>query len=125
MKNLIKYAGLTIMVLITMIVVMDINGVTTRQTEIEEGLTSSMYSTLKGTNVYKMYDISDEEMSAELLRNLAENVNTDSTLDVYVNGASNKGVLDVTLQASYNHLNGQADDIFARKTLIYDSVPVE
>lgn len=125
MKNLIKYAGFTIMALITIIVVMDINGVTTRHTEIEEGLTSSMYSTLKGTNVYKMYAISDNEMSAEFLRNLAENINTDSTLDVYINGASNKGVLDVTLQASYNHLNGQADDIITRKTLIYDRIPVE
>lgn len=125
MKNLIKYAGITIIALITLLVVMDINSVTTRQIEIEEGLTSSMYSTLKGTNIYKMYDISDDEMSAELLRNLAENINTDSTLDVYVNGASNKGILDITLQSTYDHFNGQTGLLTTRKTLIYDSVPVE
>lgn len=125
MKSILKYSGLTVMAIITLLITMDINSVTTRKDEMEESLTVSMRNTLKATNIYSMYEISDEEMTAEFIRNFADNVNTDSDFDIYINETSTQGIIDAKVRSKFKHLNGENGSKEVRKTLISEEYPKE
>lgn len=123
MKGIVAVSLIGLMGVATLSIAMDNSTVTTRKAELEDTLTTSMWNTLKASNIYQMYDVTDQEMSAELLRNIAENMNSDSALDIYIYERSNKGILDVELQGSFKHLNGQTGIRETRKTLVYDKIP--
>lgn len=123
MKGIVAVSLIGLMGVATLSIAMDNSSVTTRKAELEDTLTTSMWNTLKASNVYQMYDVTDQEMSAELLRNIAENMNSDTSLDVYIYERSNKGILDVGLQGTFKHLNGENGIRETRKTLVYDKIP--
>lgn len=125
MKGILSVTLLGLIALMTLGITMDVNATTNRKNELQDTLTSSMWSTLKASSVNKMYDLNKQEMSAELLRNIAENVNTDSTFDVYIYDADVEGLLDVKLRSNFTHLNGEHDKREVRKTLILEKTPTE
>lgn len=123
MNKLIVFSSLSIMALISIFAVMNTNSNTDRKAEIEDSLTISMRDTLKATNVYKMYNINDQEMSAEFLRNFAQNINTDGDMDIYINESSTKGLLDVKVRETHTNINGKQTSEETRKTLILEITP--
>lgn len=120
MKNAIKFACLFLMFMCVILVSVDMFGVQDRKQELEESVSLSMRNTLKASNVNKLYDVSDEEMSAEFIRNLADNINTDSALDIYINELSLDGIIDTKVRATFTHVNGQQGTREVRKTLILE-----
>lgn len=125
MKGIAAVSLLGLIALMTLGISMDISSVTNRESELDDTLTTSMRNTLKASNINKMYVITEAELSAELMRNIAENINTDAAVDVYIMDSSLDGLLDVNLSASFDHLNGIHDTKSIRKTLLVEKTPSE
>lgn len=123
MKSIVKYGCLGFCVTILLLFCIDQTQQIERKQEIEDGLSISLRDTLKASTYSPMYNVSDKEMSAELLRSLAQTINTDGNFDIYIYGKSNKGLLDVQLVENYKHMNGKQGLKSIRKTLIVEDIP--
>lgn len=118
MTSVIKYSLLFIMFVCVLLICLDINSIDTRKTELQQTAEISMRNVLKGTTINKMYPMDDDEMNVELVRNIADNINTDSDLTINVLDINNQGLIDLNLITSFTHLNGVKDNRSIRKTMI-------
>lgn len=118
MKSVIKYSLLFIMFVCVLLISMDINSIDTRKNELQQTAEISMRNVLKGTTINKMYPMDKRLMNAELVRNIVENVNTDSDITINVLDINNRGIIDLNLISSFTHLNGVKDSRSIRKTMI-------
>lgn len=75
---------------------------------------------LKANNINKIYELSEEEMTIELIRNIGSNTNVDKNMDVYVHDVKEEGLIDVSLKSTFEHLNGKEDVRTVRKTMIVE-----
>ncbi len=125
MKIILKFSALYLMLLLTMLVMLDISFVRQRNTEMKDSLSNSMRTVLKGSNINVMYEMDENDMQVELIRNFAENINTDSDYQVQVLSVDKEGLLDVKVISSYEHLNGTLDTDEFRKTMIVEEVSNE
>lgn len=91
----------------------------------KDSLSNSMRTVLKGSNINVMYEMDESDMQVELIRNFAENINTDSDYQVQVLSVDKEGLLDVKVISSYEHLNGTLDTDEFRKTMIVEEVSNE
>ena len=78
MKSIIKYSTVFIMFVIALLVTMDINSTSQRKAEANDSLSTSERAVLKAASINKMYEMTESDMKIELVRNIAENINTDS-----------------------------------------------
>lgn len=124
MKSILKYSVLLIMFSITLLVVLDIQASSERYREAQDGLAVSMRNTLKGACIHVMYPMSEEDMEAEFIRELADNMNTDSDLEAAVLAVDKQGLLDVILTQSYAHLNQVNEHRAIRKTMLVEQYPI-
>lgn len=125
MKSIIKYSFWYIMASCTLLIVINIGNTTVRSNEAEDSTAISMRNTVKGVTLTKMDELSEEEMRTTLIRDLIQNTNTEETLEVVINKASTKGLLDLKLRSHYKNLNGEDGISETRKTLILEETPVE
>ncbi len=125
MKIILKFSALYLMLVLTMLVMLDISFVRQRNTEMKDSLSNSMRTVLKGSNINVMYEMDESDMQVELIRNFAENINTDSDYQVQVLSVDKEGLLDVKVISSYEHLNGTLDTDEFRKTMIVEEVSNE
>lgn len=120
MKSILKYAGLCVLFLCSLLIVNDISSTTIRKEEMEEALQLSMRNTLKASTYSPMYDVYKQDMNIELIRNLAENINTDGDFEVIIHHSDPIGLLDVKLRTLFTHNNGQAGMRELRRTLLVE-----
>lgn len=123
MKSLIKFAGLFFMFLCTLLVMMDIDNVTARKSEVEDALSLSMRNTLKASNISPMYEMDSSHMRSELIRSFAENINGDGTFEVSIYEADSKGILDVHVKETFLHNNQQMGEETLHRTMIVEDYP--
>lgn len=120
MKSILKYAGLCVLFICTLLTVHDISSITIRSEEMEEALQLSMRNTLKSSTYSPMYEVSEQEMKIELIRYLADNINTDGDFEVIIHQSDPIGLLDVKLRTLFTHDNGQNDMRELRRTLLVE-----
>lgn len=121
MRTIFRYAIFFMLFVITTLVVMDINSTSQRKTEMYDSAEISMRTVLKANNINKMYPMTASDMETELIRNIAQNVNTDSGMDIGILEINTKGLMDITLTSEFTHLNGQADKRTMRKTMLVET----
>lgn len=121
MNSIIKYGVLLISFTISILLLMDINSISQRKGEMEDAVEISMRNALKAAGINKMYQVSEEGMEAELLRELASNVNTDTDYTLRIFDVSVDGLLDVELVADFAHMNGAEDQRKLRRTMIIEA----
>lgn len=126
MKSILKYALLLIMFVCALLIVMDIQSIDTRKSELQTAIHTSMRDVLKATSIHKLYPMKQEDMSVELIRNIADNINTDSDLRIDILGLDTQGLLNVQATSTFTHLNGEKDARTIQKTMIteeYENEP--
>ena len=121
MRTIFRYAIFFMLFVITTLVVMDVNSTSQRKTEMNDSAEISMRNVLKANNINKMYPMTASDMETELIRNIAQNMNTDSGLDIGILEINTKGLMDITLTSEFTHLNGQADKRTMRKTMLVET----
>ena len=104
MKSVIKYSILMICFSVSILLVMDINSISQRKSEMEDAAEISMRNSLKAVGIHKMYAVDESGMEAELLREFASNIKS-----------------DVELTADFVHMNGVRDQRRLRKTMIIEA----
>lgn len=121
MKSILKYAGLCVLFICSLLIMNDISSTTLRKEEMEEALQLSMRNTLKASTYSPMYDMNKQDMNVEFIRYLANNINTDGDFEVVIHHSDPIGILDVKLKALFMHNNGQAGMRELRRTLLVES----
>lgn len=120
MKSLIKYSALFMVFAITILIMLDISITSLRKSEVEDAIKTSMYNVLKANSIDQMYVMNEEDMRAELIREFANNVNTDSDLRIDICNISQSGLLDLQVTATFQHLNGMIDSRVIHKTMLVE-----
>lgn len=121
MRTIFRYAIFFMLFVITTLVVMDVNSTSQRKAEMNDSAEISMRNVLKANNINKMYPMTASDMETELIRNIAQNMNTDSGMDIGVLEINTKGLMDITLTSEFTHLNGQVDKRTMRKTMLVET----
>ena len=121
MRTIFRYAIFFVLFVITTLVVMDVNSTSQRKTEMNDSAEISMRNVLKANNINKMYPMIASDMETELIRNIAQNMNTDSGMDIGILEINTKGLMDITLTSEFTHLNGQADKRTMRKIMLVET----
>ena len=121
MRTIFRYAIFFVLFVITTLVVMDVNSTSQRKTEMNDSAEISMRNVLKANNINKMYPMTESDMETELIRNIAQNMNTDSGMDIGILEINTKGLMDITLTSEFTHLNGQADKRTMRKIMLVET----
>ena len=121
MRTIFRYAIFFMLFVITTLVVMDVNSTSQRKTEMNDSAEISMSNVLKANNINKMYPMTASDMETELIRNIAQNMNTDSGMDIGILEINTKGLMDITLTSEFTHLNGQADKRTMRKIMLVET----
>ena len=121
MRTIFRYAIFFVLFVITTLVVMDVNSTSQRKTEMNDSAEISMRNVLKANNINKMYPMTASDMETELIRNIAQNMNTDSGMDIGILEINTKGLMDITLTSEFTHLNGQADKRPMRKIMLVET----
>ena len=121
MRTIFRYAIFFVLFVITTLVVMDVNSTSQRKTEMNDSAEISMRNVLKANNINKMYPMTASDMETELIRNIAQNMNTDSGMDIGLLEINTKGLMDITLTSEFTHLNGQADKRTMRKIMLVET----
>lgn len=121
MRTIFRYAIFFVLFVITTLVVMDVNSTSQRKTEMNDSAEISMRNVLKANNINKMYPMTASDMETELIRNIAQNMNTDSGMDIGILEINTKGLMDIMLTSEFTHLNGQADKRTMRKIMLVET----
>ena len=121
MRTIFRYAIFFVLFVITTLVVMDVNSTSQRKTEMNDSAEISMRNVLKANNINKMYPMTASDMETELIRNIAQNMNTDSGMDLGILEINTIGLMDITLTSEFTHLNGQADKRTMRKIMLVET----
>ena len=121
MRTIFRYAIFFVLFVITTLVVMDVNSTSQRKTEMNDSAEISMRNVLKANNINKMYPMTASDLETELIRNIAQNMNTDSGMDIGILEINTKGLMDITLTSEFTHLNGQADKRTMRKIMLVET----
>lgn len=121
MKSVIKYSILLICFSVSILLMMDINSISQRKSEMEDAAEISMRNSLKAVGIHEMYAVDESGMEAELLREFASNINSDTDYTLRIMDISRDGLLDVELIADFVHMNGVRDQRRLRKTMIIEA----
>lgn len=119
-KASIKFAGLFFLFCCTFLVIANMQTQLHRQEDMEDALSISMRNSVKAAAYTPLYAMTPQDMQVELIRNLAENLHSDGTIDVIVYEAQSEGLLDVGLRNHFTHNNGVWDTREVRKTLLLE-----
>lgn len=120
MKTVFTFGTLFLIFMITLLIQMDINSILTRKTELQDATQISMRNVLKANSINKMYEMTEEEMNVELIRNMAENINTDSEVRINILETNKNGLMDIVATSTFQHLNGVEGSRSIRKTMLVE-----
>ena len=120
MKSIIKYSAVFIMFVIALLVTMDINSISQRKAELHDSISASERAVLKAASINKMYEMTESDMKIELVRNIAENINTDSEIEIAVYDVDTAGLVDASIVSQFKHMNGVIASRRTRKTMVVE-----
>ena len=127
MKNVIVMMISAILGVLTLMVVMTMNGRTNRSMELQSSLPSVVESTLENMAVSKKYAINDRnEFLADMVEALTVSLDAASDIKVDVLECDmEKGLLSVRVTAEYLHPNGKTGTVTCERTAILEKMPQE
>lgn len=120
MNKIVLYSGVFFMFIIASLIRLDMYGVSSIKEELHNSLQISMRNVLKAKNINPMYEMSEEDMSIELIRNIGMNTNVDTQLEVHILEMNEQGLIDVAIRSKFQHLNGEEGEEILRKTMIVE-----
>lgn len=120
MNKIVLYSGMFFMFIIASLIRLDMYGVSSIKEELHNSLQISMRNVLKAKNINPMYEMSEEDMSIELIRNIGMNTNVDTQLEVHILEMNEQGLIDVAIRSKFQHLNGEEGEEILRKTMIVE-----
>lgn len=117
---MIKYSVVLLIFSITIMIMLDINLITMRKSEMDDALRTSIYNVLKANSIDKMYPMNATDMRIELIREIASNLNADSTFILDIRNITSEGLIDAQLTSSFHHLNSEEDKRVNRKIMLVE-----
>lgn len=111
------------MLIISIGIVMTLDGRAVRLNEAEKSLSLSIDNTLENLMKRKNYTICTEnELIADLMESLLIQIESSSTVEINVLDAdSERGLLSIEVVEKFQHPNGKAGTISAVKTVLFES----
>ena len=121
MRNIVIGFVFAAMILLSVNIVSTMNSRSTRSQELSDALDTALEGTL-GTLSKGTYDINNtDEYIADLLSNIAEQIQSDSELTVNILDADiEKGIMTVQVKEEYKHINGKTGAVTASKTVLLE-----
>lgn len=121
MRNIVIGFVFAAMILLSVNIVSTMNSRSTRSQELSDALDTALESTL-GTLSKGTYDINNtDEYIADLVSNIAEQIQSDSELTVNILDADiEKGIMTVQVKEEYKHINGKTGAVTASKTVLLE-----
>ncbi len=125
MKQAVYGIVIGMIIILTIGIILTINGKKTRQGEIDNSLSMSVENAVKTTMREKTYRISDEEaFIADFTQNLLLQISNDSALEVQVAKADyERGLLSVKVVEHFTHPNGKEGKNECETTVVFEQVP--
>lgn len=122
MKNIGLMSVIASLGVITLLIVMTVNGRMNRSTEINSNLSSIVEETVENMAVEKKYTISNyNEYIADLVENLSYVLDTKSDITVKViNADKERGLLSIRITEEFNHPNGNRGTVECERTVVLD-----
>ncbi len=120
MKQIITTVGLMVVVTITAMIILSVEGREIRKDELNRAVSTSVKKTVKDSQINNQKIIkSDEEMIEYFIQVMSINISGKEDMEIEVMDADYKeGMLDVLVTEKYKHLNGKEGEISVRKCAI-------
>lgn len=126
MKNIIKGAGMFVAITLVVIVMFNINNASVKKSETAALANTASYDALK-VKVTSEYDFeNNDDLVAEVIKQIAINKNTNSDVKVQILGIdAENGLLDINVIETIKHANGEITTEEQRRTVIVETVKHE
>lgn len=126
MKNIIKGAGMFVAITLVVIVMLNINNASVKKSETAALANTASYDALK-VKVTSEYDFeNNDDLVAEVIKQIAINKNTNSDVKVQILGIdAENGLLDINVIETIKHANGEITTEEQRRTVIVETVKHE
>lgn len=126
MRNIVIGFVFAAMILLSVNIVSTMNSRSTRSQELSDALDTALEGTL-GTLSKGTYDINNtDEYIADLVSNIAEQIQSDSELTVNILDADiEKGIMTVQVKEEYKHINGKPSSYSIKTVLLEEQQTTE
>lgn len=120
MKQIIITIGITVVVTITAMIILSVEGKEIRRDELNRAVSTSVKKTVKDSQIEEQTAIkSNDEMIAYFIQLLSVNVTGKGDMEIEVMEADyQEGMLDVLVTEKYKYVNGKSGKILVRKCAI-------
>lgn len=120
MKEIIITIGITVVVTITAMIILSVEGKEIRRDELNRAVSTSVKKTVKDSQIEEQTAIkSNDEMIAYFIQLLSVNITGKGDMEIEVMEADyQEGMLDVLVTEKYKYVNGKSGKISVRKCAI-------
>ena len=122
MKQVVYGSLIGLIVIVTIVAVVTVNGKKTRQGDVDNALQSSVENAVETTMNEKAYSISsNEEFIADFTQNLLVQISNDSDIEIQVAKVDyEKGILGVKVIETFTHPNGKEGKNECETTVVFE-----
>ena len=122
MKQVVYGSLISLIVIVTIVAVVTVNGKKTRQGDVDNALQSSVENAVETTMNEKAYSISsNEEFIADFTQNLLVQISNDSDIEIQVAKVDyEKGILGVKVIETFTHPNGKEGKNECETTVVFE-----
>ena len=122
MKQVVYGSLIGLIVIVTIVAVVTVNGKKTRQGDVDNALQSSVENAVETTMNEKVYSISsNEEFIADFTQNLLVQISNDSDIEIQVAKVDyEKGILGVKVIETFTHPNGKEGKNECETTVVFE-----
>ena len=127
MKNIILIFTYIAIGALTLGILVSALGRESRNVELQSNLSNAVEESLANAMEEKNYTVTDQnEFLADVAENIAEMLDTNSTVDVKVMKSDlNKGLLSIRVTQSFGYVNGRTGTVSCDRTVLFDKKPQE
>lgn len=121
MKLAVKFTLLFLSIFILILCVVSMNQKSFQVNETHQIANESTFYPLKQASIPYYEKSTNEELVAEVLRQVVLSKQSDSDIKVQILGVDvENGMLDINIIQTFRHVNGQEEEISSRKTIILE-----
>ena len=122
MKQVVYGSLIGLIVIVTIVAVVTVNGKKTRQGDVDNARQSSVENAVETTMNEKVYSISsNEEFIADFTQNLLVQISNDSDIEIQVAKVDyEKGILGVKVIETFTHPNGKEGKNECETTVVFE-----
>jgi len=122
MKNVIIGMVLIFLIIISMSIILTVDGRSIRSNEVEKSLTSAIDNSVENLMAKKIYSINNNnELITDLIESLLVQIESTSTIKINILDIdTSKGLLSIEVIEQYTHPNGKTGTVSCVKTVIFE-----